>query len=336
MAKRALGRATLQISQAVRSALPPAGSGPAASSPLVVACSGGADSLALAAGTLQATRGGEHDCWAIVVDHGLQPGSAGIADGAAATLRGLGFSQIEVARVTVDHGSQGLEAAARSARYRAFDQLAARTGGSILLGHTLDDQAETVLLGLARGSGNRSLAGMAPSRGPYLRPLLGLRREITVRACAELGLTPWQDPHNTDPSFARVRVRHRALPVLEAELGPGVTEALARTARLVRDDADLLDTMAADFLVSSDAIVGEQRPVEAGATLSVAALLTLHPAVRRRALRQWLVGQGAIQPTLAQVDAVQALVTKWRGQQGVDIEGVRVVRSAGGLYAMAG
>ncbi len=308
---------------------------------MVVACSGGPDSVALAAGALQVACRQQTDCQAVVVDHALQPGSAGVADAAAAALGTLGISQIEVSRVRVDAGSQGVEAAARAARYRVLDQLAMRTGGMILLGHTLDDQAETVLLGLARGSGTRSLAGMATRRDHYLRPLLGLRREVTARACAELGLTPWQDPYNADPSFARVRVRHRVLPVLETELGPGVAEALARTARLAGDDADLLDSLASDFLsrLAAGAPSGSPHSDSDSAKpgfLAVAGLLTLHPAVRRRALRLWLIGRGARQPTCTHVDAVETLVFDWHGQRGIDIDGLRVIRSADQLQAVAG
>ena len=115
----------------------------------------------------------------------------------------------------------------------------------MLLAHTLDDQAETVLLGLGRGSGPRSIAGMRPYDPPWCRPLLGVRRAVTHGACAELGLTPWHDPHNADPRFTRVRLRTEVLPLLEDVLGGGVAEALARTAAALREDAEVLDDLAA-------------------------------------------------------------------------------------------
>lgn len=236
---------------------------------VLVACSGGPDSLALAAAlVLEAPRVGRSvrsrghgvRAGAVVVDHGLQPGSDAVAARAAAQCRDLGLDPVVVRRVVVPAGPGGPEAAARAARYAALDAVAAEHGATaVLLGHTLDDQAESVLLGLARGSGARSLAGMPRRRGAYRRPLLGVRRAQTLAACAALGLDPWHDPTNGpaepgaaaevgDPTPARSRVRHEVLPVLEAVLGPGVAPALARSAALLRDDADALDALAADLL----------------------------------------------------------------------------------------
>ena len=211
---------------------------------MLAACSGGPDSLALAAAlAFVAPRAGLR-AGAVTVDHGLQEGSADRAAAVAAVLGGLGLDPVRAVAVTVDGGG-GPEAAARTARYAALEAAAADLGATaVLLGHTLDDQAETVLLGLARGSGARSLAGMPPRRGIFLRPLLGLRRQVTTGACAALDLAPWADPHNADRRFARVRVRLDALPALEAALGPGVAEALARTADQLRDDAEVLEQIA--------------------------------------------------------------------------------------------
>ena len=169
-----------------------------------------------------------------------------------------------------------------TARYAALEAAAADVGAAaVLLGHTLDDQAETVLLGLARGSGARSLAGMPPRRGLFPRPLLGVRRPVTAAACAALGLAPWDDPHNADRRFARVRVRLDALPALEAALGPGVAEALARTADQLRDDAEVLD---------------EDRRRGTGALrsppMSAASLAGLPGAVRSRVLRSAALAAG--------------------------------------------
>ncbi|MDQ2626376.1 MAG: tRNA lysidine(34) synthetase TilS, partial [Actinomycetota bacterium] len=193
--------------------------------PWCVALSGGPDSLALTAvaARLRPTT-------ALIVDHGLQAGSAQVADRARSQAIELGCVDAQVIPVTV--GSKGFrggpEAAARSARYAALD--VARDQASVLLGHTLDDQAETVLLGLGRGSGPRSLAGMRPHDPPWCRPLLGVRRAATREACTELALTPWIDPHNSDKRFTRVRLRSEVLPLLEDVLGGGVAEALARSA----------------------------------------------------------------------------------------------------------
>jgi tRNA(Ile)-lysidine synthase len=218
---------------------------------VLVACSGGPDSLALAAAVaFEAPRAGLR-AGAVIVDHGLQPGSSELTGRVAATLANLGLDPVLTPSVAVagpaDAGSySGPEASARAARYDALDAAAAATSAAaVMLGHTLDDQAETVLLGLAQGSGARSLAGMADRAGLYFRPLLGVRRAATRAACEALGLQPWDDPQNRDPAFTRARVRRDLMPALAGALGPGVPEALARTARLLRADADALDAQAA-------------------------------------------------------------------------------------------
>lgn len=200
----------------------------------------------------------------------------------------------------------GPEAAARSARYRA---LAAHRDGPVLLAHTLDDQAETVLLGLGRGSGARSIAGMRPHDPPWCRPLLGVRRTVTHAACSELGLTPWHDPHNADPRFTRARLRSEVLPLLEDVLGGGVAEALARTATALREDTDLIDAIAADALPE----------VTTAAGLDTAALAVLPAPVRRRVIRGWLLAGGAVGLTDKQIRGVDTLITAWRGQGGVAV-----------------
>src|SRR5271170_3077572 len=216
--------AVAQVRLAVRRCL--SGAGLAPGDLVLAACSGGADSLALAAAlAFEAPRLGLSG-GGVTVDHGLQPGSAEQARKVTTALAALGLDPVRSVSVTVARSGTGPEAAARTARYLALGRVADATGAAaILLGHTLDDQAETVLLGLARGSGARSLAGMPERRGIYRRPLLGIRRADTIAACQELELEPWQDPHNADSRYARVRVRHQALPALEAALGPGVPEA---------------------------------------------------------------------------------------------------------------
>ncbi|WP_396929927.1 tRNA lysidine(34) synthetase TilS [Mycolicibacterium sp.] len=266
-----------------------------------VALSGGPDSLALAAAAAAAL-----PTTALIVDHGLQPGSGEVAETARRQAEDLGCVDARVLRVQVGTDG-GPEAAARTARYAALD--VARADAPVLLAHTLDDQAETVLLGLGRGSGARSIAGMRACDPPWYRPLLGVRRGVTHEACAELGLTPWDDPHNHDPRFTRVRLRTEVLPLLEDVLGGGVAEALARTAAALREDTDALDDWAALALEDTD--VRE--------TVAVTALATLPTAVRRRVIRGWLLRGGAANLTDKQIRAVDALVTAWHGQGGVAV-----------------
>jgi tRNA(Ile)-lysidine synthase len=303
---------------------------------VLVACSGGADSLALAAATaFVAPRLGLR-AGGVTVDHGLQPGSAQRAADVAAMLGKLGLDPVRSIAVTVPSagaaGAVGPEAAARTARYGALDAAAIQCGAvAVLLGHTLDDQAETVLLGLARGSGGRSLAGMPASRGPYRRPLLNVRRATTGQACADLGLDPWQDPHNGDFRFARARVRHQVLPVLEAALGPGVAEALARTASLLRADAEFLDDLASAESRPQGSQQGRpqgsqqsrQPPENDAEGLDAQWLLGLPAAMRTRVLRDAAVMAGCPHGSLTagHVEQVEALVTRWRGQRWVDLPG---------------
>ncbi|MBW8749927.1 MAG: tRNA lysidine(34) synthetase TilS [Propionibacteriales bacterium] len=216
---------------------------------VLVACSGGADSLALLAAAVFEGHKAALRIVGVTVDHGLQEGSSERAVAVSDQMRALGVDESAVATVSVDAPGMGPEAAAREARYGVLGELAERFGAEVvLLGHTLDDQAETVLLGLARGSGARSLAGMRPGFDRFRRPLLGVSRSDTETACMVEGIEWWTDPHNADPRFTRSRVRTTVLPVLEQELGPGVAEALARTADLLREDAEALDHLAAHQL----------------------------------------------------------------------------------------
>ena len=265
--------------------------------PVTAAVSGGADSLALAA-ALAFERPGSG---AVVVDHGLQPGSAEVAAKAAAQCEGLGL----VARVVTGRAEPG-EAGARDLRYRLLDE----TDGHVLLGHTRDDQAESVLLGLVRGSGARAASGMAPVRGRYLRPFLDLPRATVRQACLEAGLDPWEDPHNDDPSFLRVQVR-------QLLAGLDVTDGLARTARLLREDADALDALATP-------------------TDDVALLLGMPPAVRSRSLKAWAEDRCRTAVTSVHVDALRALVEDWHGQGPVALPGGGRVSRVGGRLAFTG
>ncbi len=331
-----LNPAIAEIRRAVRSSLigPIAGgaaTGPAAPAgvstggTVIVALSGGPDSLALAAATaFEAPKLGLRAV-SVTVDHGLQPGSDRVAHAAARAAAALGLDPV-VVRAEVGTAG-GPEAAARDARYGALRDAARDAGAStVLLGHTLDDQAETVLLGLARGAGATSLAGMAPDRADeasgirWLRPLLGLRRDTTAAACAAAGLEPWHDPHNADARFSRVRVRESVLPVLEAELGPGIADALARTAEQLREDAEAFDEMIAETI---EDIV---EPAEAGIAVSVPALAANPAALRNRIIRH--VVQSEFHESLSRTHTLEVarLVTDYRGQGPIDLPGCRARR----------
>ncbi len=293
--------------------------------PVLVACSGGADSLALLVATVFELRGSEVRAIGVTVDHGLQDGSADHAARVVEQMAALGVDETLSARVRVEGGGQGPEAAAREARYAVLEEVAQHVGaGVVLLGHTLDDQAETVLLGLARGSGGRSLAGMRPAFDVFRRPLLEVTRAETEAACAAEQLEPWHDPHNSDPAYTRSRVRTQVMPVLERELGPGVARALARTATQLQADVAELDRQAA----AAHARLTDPRG------LDVEALAVLPDALRLRVLRLSALAAGALPADLnhGHLRSVDALVGDWRGQQGVDLPGhLRAVRREGRL-----
>ncbi|MFI5429007.1 tRNA lysidine(34) synthetase TilS [Aeromicrobium sp. UC242_57] len=277
---------------------------------VVVGVSGGADSLALAAVTAFVAAKASFALQAVVVDHGLQDGSGQVAANAVEQLERLGVSATAV-RVEVG-ADGGPEAAARNARLAA---LAASDADAVLLAHTLDDQAETVLLGLGRGSGPRSIAGMAEIDGRWRRPFLALRRSDAEQICRASGLDWWVDPHNSDPRFRRSRLRRDVMPLLEDVLGGGVAPALARTAHQLQSDSSALDELAADVAAPDD----------------VATLQSLHPAVRSRVLRRLALSAGADASALssAHLAELDRLVTDWRGQQRVELPGGICVKRAG-------
>ena len=295
--------------------------------PVLVACSGGADSVALAAALAFEARDAGVRVGGVTVDHGLQPGSADRAERTGALLRDLRLDPVVVLRVSVGSG-RGPEGAARSARYDALAAAAEEHGARIALAHTLDDQAETVLLGLGRGSGPRSVAGMVEHRPPYWRPLLGVRRATTRQACADQGLPVWDDPWNSDPAYTRVRLRTEVLPLLEEVLGGGVAPALARTAALLREDLDALDGLAVVELAGLAATSPD-------GSLPALPLGALPAALRRRVLRGWLSGAGVPDLQAVHLRAVEALVVDWRGQGAVDLPGgAGVVRASGRLLLL--
>jgi tRNA(Ile)-lysidine synthase len=269
---------------------------------IVVGVSGGADSLALAAVTAFVADRESYEVSALVVDHGLQDGSAGVAERAVARLGTLGVPAT-VRRVEVGRDG-GPEAAARTARLAA---LAGTGADAVLIAHTLDDQAETVLLGLGRGSGPRSISGMASRDGLWRRPFLSLRRADTEQICRAHGLEWWTDPHNSDPAFRRSRIRSEVMPVLEDVLGGGVAEALARTADQVRIDSAYLDLLA-------------DRVDD---VLDVQTLADLPAALRSRVLRRGALAAGADAAALnaGHLAELDRLVTDWHGQRRIELPG---------------
>jgi tRNA(Ile)-lysidine synthase len=291
---------------------------------ILVACSGGADSLALAAASVfEGSRIGVL-VGAVIVEHRLQPETKAVAEATAKTLAELGASPVEVRAVKVAKTKAGgPEAAARTARYAALDAAADELGAKfVMLAHTLNDQAETVLLGLARGSGNRSLNAMSEVNGRYLRPLLGIERQTTVAFCEDSGLKAWHDPQNRDNKFARVRARQNVMPVLESELGPGIAQALARTAEQLREDEAVLAPMAQDFF---------DRFVSLKATSIEIALAEFEAAplaIRHRVIAMALTVLQAPEFARVHIRAIDALVDEWHGQKPLSLPGVRVERTA--------
>ena len=312
---------------AIRNAVKPHLARLEAGDTVLVAVSGGADSLALASAILTESKQYAITAIAVTIDHQLQSGSDVQAEKVEKQLKEMGYGKVIVKKVVVTTES-GLEAGARDARYEALSACATQEKATkVFLGHTRDDQAETVLLGLARGSGTRSLSGMSVENGIYLRPLLHITREETVAACSELGIEPWNDPHNGNTDFSRVRVRNEVLPVMEEKLGPGISAALARSAGILRDDADALDEIAQSEISVSDL-----------ANLDCEHLSTLSRAIRSRVLRAALYAAGAPSGSITadHLAGVEALVTSWHGQGALSLPGgVKVERISGRLSLLA-
>ena len=304
----AVAAARLAVRRALEELVPP----DRAEGGVLVACSGGADSSALLAATVFESRRDARRVVAATVDHGLQEGSREHADRVVAQMAALGASETMAVRVRVEAPGTGPEAAARHARYAALSQAAAASRvGTVLLGHTRDDQAETVLLGLTRGSGGRSIAGMRrwydEGEVRFVRPLLDLTRAQTEQACRAEGIEVWQDPHNDDPRFTRSRLRQRVMPVLEEELGPGVGAALARTGELLQQDLAALEELSA---------AAYRRARTADGALDVDRLAVEHPALASRVLRSAALAAGSPPADLAKVhvDALLGLVHRPHGE----------------------
>jgi tRNA(Ile)-lysidine synthase len=290
---------------------------------VLVACSGGGDSMALAAATaFEAPRMGLA-AGAIIVDHQLQDGSGEVATKAKEICEVLGLSPVIIEKVNVELSGEGMEAAARDARYRAFDKVRiSQAAELVLLGHNLEDQAETVLLALARGSGLSALAGMDsydPGRA-IARPLLGLSRSSLRQACEDQGIEYWNDPHNENPQFLRVRAR-KLLELMEQQLGPGIAKSLSRTAAQAADAEEVLTGMAAQ-LVADAKDAGSATSV----SYSVAKLGAQQSAIRTMALHMIASRAGAKTISASQIEAIDALITNWHGQKSASLSGITVER----------
>ena len=312
---------------AIRNAVKPHLAAIEAGDKVMVAVSGGADSLALAYALLKETQPLAITPIAVTIDHQLQSGSGDQARKVEQQLKEMGYGKVICKKVVVTTES-GLEAGARDARYQALAACAQEEKATkVFLGHTRDDQAETVLLGLARGSGTRSLSGMAVENGIYIRPLLNITREQTVAACKEIKLEPWNDPHNTNTEFSRVKVRREILPIMEERLGPGIAAALSRSAAILRDDADALDEIADKEIRNLDLT-----------NLDCEHLSSLARAVRSRVLRTAIYAAGAPSGSITadHLASVEALVTSWHGQGAISLPGgVKVERISGRLSLLA-
>ncbi len=272
---------------------------PAAGTPLACAVSGGADSLAL----VVLARAAGCAVTAFHVDHGLRPGSAAEADVVAAAAGRVG-ARVERRRAVVTPGPN-LEARAREARFAVLPS-------GVATGHTMDDQAETILVNLLRGAGADGLAGMVP--GPR-HPLLALRRHETHALCSAAGLVPVCDASNADPAYVRNRVRHELLPLCAEVARRDPVPILARQAGLLRDEVTLLDSLASDALpdpADARAVARASRPLA------------------RRALRRWLREQtgGAHPPSQAEVD--RALTVASGAAVGTELGGGRRLRRTRG------
>jgi tRNA(Ile)-lysidine synthase len=286
---------------------------------LLVAVSGGADSLALASATEFEAKKLGLKIAAAVIDHSLQKDSDKVAAQTAKTLALLGFEEVVVKKVSVGKAG-GPEAAARTARYSALETLRQQTKSHFtVLGHTSSDQAETVLLGLVRGSGSKSLSGMSEKTGLLLRPLLVVDRATTEAFCKDSGIKYWLDPQNKDEKFLRVMIRKHVLPFLEKQLGGSVAASLVRTSDQLREDNTYLESQA-------DKSFKRYAKVSAsGISFDAQLIGKLPSAILHRVIKMALDGFGS-ESSRTHVLAVSDLILSWHGQKPLALPGVRVVR----------
>ena len=294
---------------------------------VLVGCSGGADSLALVWTTSVVGKRLELKTGAVIVDHQLIPESNDVAQNAKKQCEELGIEKVIIKKVEVNQTNEGLEAAARIARYEAFENVLHETNAKvILLAHTQDDQAETVLMRLTRGSGAKSLSGMSAISGKYLRPFLHLRKKIVHHSLDLIGMKAWQDPANFDNQYLRVKVRQELMPKLIEVLGEGAISSLDKTSQLLRLDNQALDELAQQFVDAQDDVKKNG--------LKVKELENLPEAIRTRVLKICAVASG-VHPgpfSFEHIEAIDALVKNWHGQGNVDLPGfIQATRVDGSL-----
>ena len=294
---------------------------------VILGVSGGADSLALAASCSALQDELSVTFVPVIIDHQLQVGSGEVAQAAKAACQTLGLTAAEIHQVEVTQNGDGVEAAARKARYEALRKSAEQHEAvGIMIAHSLNDQAETVLMRLSRGSGTRSLAAMSADKDGIWRPLLDVTRADLRISLDHYGLTVFDDPHNLDRRFTRVRVRLDVMPALRAALGDDVDFALARTAALSFDDAQALDALAA----------GLRAEAEVAGELVIAALAQAPRALVSRVVKTWLESRGVPIGALSfeHITAVTRLIIDPRVGSTVRVAGgVEVVRQSGRLRA---
>lgn len=294
---------------------------------VLVGCSGGADSLALVWTTSVVGKRLELKTGAVIVDHQLISESNDVAQNAKKQCEELGIEKVIIKKVEVNQTNEGLEAAARIARYEAFENVLHETNAKvILLAHTQDDQAETVLMRLTRGSGAKSLSGMSAISGKYLRPFLHLRKKIVHDSLDVIGMKAWQDPANFDNQYLRVKVRQELMPKLIEVLGEGAISSLDKTSQLLRLDNQALDDLAQKFVDAQDDVKKNG--------LKVKELENLPEAIRTRVLKICAVASG-VHPgpfSFEHIEAIDALVKNWHGQGNVDLPGfIQATRVDGSL-----
>lgn len=278
-----------------------------------VGVSGGADSLALMVGLSTLYRGDRASLVRpVIIDHGLQEETSQVASQTAAICAEMGF-HADIVPVDITETASGMESDARRARYGAFEQKIAEYGlDALLLGHTKSDQAEQVVLGMIRGSGTRSLAGMPEVREVYRRPFLhSLSRQDTEKVCEEAGLQYWSDPHNEDTAYRRVSVR-KFLNSAEQSTGSNLVDPLVRTAQIAAEDAEALDFYAD---------IAYEKVVDA--EWSVDALSSLPVSVRKRVIRRRLLEMVSSSDTVTFeiVQRVESFISEWYGQKAVSVAG---------------
>lgn len=282
---------------------------------IYVGLSGGADSLALVAALCAHTRGTDMRVHALCVDHGLQAGSRDVAEKAAAQARAWGALATVIA-IDIDRGSPaGMEAEARWARYRAIAEVAGKAAtqpGPVMVAHTAEDQAENLLLSSLRGHASAMSFATDIEGVQVLRPLLNIRRAHTQGACAELGVSVWNDPHNYREDFRRVAIRKQVLPMLSEIIGGDAIAPLAAAARDVAADDEVLNS-----LIPQEYDKGEGS-IEKSEELDCNDLSLLAQPVRKRIIARWLVAKDIL-VTRAGLDGIDALCSAWSGQGGVAV-----------------